>query len=169
MPDQPLQGGHNIIWDNGIPSTHYVQPVTDDTIKESLRKALSKEYTPTPDALGEVPASELKYAGWSRLDVMNDRVVEQATLGDLEAYKQVMDRTVGKPKQTIEQTGTVQLTFQQWIDQRLEQNPNFLLPSTEVRISDERRYGADVVDAEVAAEQEPSVYDAINYESLTGF
>jgi len=55
------------------------------------------------------------YQGLNNLEAMNLRVVEQAAQrGDLEAYKYLTDRDLGKPQQKIQQT-TLTATLQDFL------------------------------------------------------
>lgn len=156
--DNSIPAGNNIVFDEkGIPANHYGKPVSDDSIKTRLRESLVKEYEPVRDLDGNLEKGEAKHVGKTRIEVITDKLSQRAAEGDLQATKEILDRTVGKPKQTIETTGTVQLSFQDWIDQRIQQNPNFLLaPQTNT--------GTQVIDV-VPKESQPQ----IDYEGLKGF
>lgn len=162
--------GNNVVFDeNGIPVNRYGAPVSSDSIKSKLMSAASNMYKPVKDENGYYKPGEYELIGKTVAEVAADRAWQRAAEGDLQAYNQVLDRTIGKPKQTIEQTGKVELSLQSWIDEKLASNPNLL----QVHMSEPAFY-EDVkdlpqveipIDAEVVQFSIPK----IDREGLAGF
>lgn len=104
--------GRFVRWENNMPIADYVEPVTTDDMTSMGRAALAVPYKqqrcPVTD---EILEEEKQFAGMTCLEVAFYRAAQRFANGDLDAGKFIFDRTIGKPKQHVEQltvTGTIQ-------------------------------------------------------------
>lgn len=99
--------GQLINWVDGNPVPVYCPPRDNKQIGDAFRAALSLEYEPvtklSPDGEETIDPKEEQYIGLTNLEVMAiRRAKEAATSGNIDASNFVLDRVVGKPKQTTE-------------------------------------------------------------------
>lgn len=88
------------------PITGAVVSITNDITKCALSNALAKEYE----------GDKEQHAGKTKFEAMTDSVADKAADGDLDAVNIVFDRTVGKPKQTVESVN-VNTTLAEYLDE----------------------------------------------------
>lgn len=155
-----------IEWVNGMPVPVTDKPFTKETTRSLVNISMSTEYTPKykRDSNGceteELEEGEERFIGLAVGEVMILRACDQAAWGDLDAFKYLMDRVIGKPVQATENiniNGTIedylsavadQVTVQDVVSEPvaiLMANP-FATKESERRIQDE--YG--VFDNEAA-------------------
>lgn len=113
--------GVRVEWINGVPVHKYVEPYTQAQVVEKISDAWANEYQPKRNREGNLEAGEEQYVGKTCLEVYSDRIAQLAAGGDLQAAKELSDRTLGKPKQTIDTT-VVQGTWQDFAAARIAFN-----------------------------------------------
>lgn len=117
--------GRYIRWEGNLPVPCYAEPVTTEQMTNVGKAALALPYEPQPDILGNISPYEEQFRGMSCLEVAFAKLAQRFAGGDIEAGKMLYDRTIGKPKQHVEQV-TMTGTLHDFLDQikiREEQEP----------------------------------------------
>lgn len=103
-----------IEWENGVPKPVY-KNITPTSVKQLAATALSLpyegEYIPELDMLYLDP----RFEGMSNAEVMWVRMAEKASNGDLKAAEMILDRVLGKPKQSVE-SATMTMNYTEFLD-----------------------------------------------------
>ena len=94
--------GRFIRWEGNVPYPEYGEPVNVEQLTNVHRAALACPYEPIKAPDGSISPEEEKLAGMSCMEVGAWRNAQAYARGDLEAGKFAYDRTVGKPKQQVE-------------------------------------------------------------------
>lgn len=113
-----------ITWDNGNPVIAYKEMLTKEVVAELPLAALSARYERTDEekVLGEA----LDFEGLTLAEVMNIRLARSAANGELDAIKTILDRTLGKPKQSIQST-KLSMTYTEYLDQLAQKEDEDIL------------------------------------------
>lgn len=121
--------GRYMRWEGNIPVPCYAEPVTTEEMTNIGKLALAQPYVPQPDILGNISEFEESFRGMSCLEVAYIRLAQRFAGGDIEAGKMIYDRTIGKPKQHVEQV-TMTGTLHDFLDQirvMEEENPTVFI------------------------------------------
>ncbi len=110
----PRRGGRLIVWENGRPVPIYAPPLKKEQVSELLTASLSLEYTGDRDNSGKVLSFDERFRGMTNMEVMAIRMAERAANGGEKAVTEILDRIMGKPKQSHETVG-VRMTYQDFI------------------------------------------------------
>lgn len=121
--------------ENGMPVPRYAKPMPVKQVQEIFSTSLVLPYEPQKDDNGEYLPGEEKLEGMTIAEVMVYRQIKNATSPNampedsLKAANFIMDRVLGKPKQTNEVT-QVNLSYaellQQWITEEEQDKENLL-------------------------------------------
>lgn len=109
----PIQRA-TIEWVNGVPEPVY-KNITPSSVKQLANTALSLpyqgEYIPELDTY----IIEPRFQGMSNAEVMWIKMAEKAATGDLKAAEMILDRVLGKPKQSVE-SATMTMNYTEFLD-----------------------------------------------------
>ena len=97
-----------IVWKDNLPTVESREIFPTENLKLITETILAEPYD---DPLGIFP----KYKGMSNGEVVLRQLIRRATLGCKDATKELLDRIVGKPKQTIE-SKRLTMTYQDYLD-----------------------------------------------------
>lgn len=103
-----------IIWENGIPDVRYQKMLTKETVAELPLAALSQPYERTSLEI-ELGRDE-EFENLTRAEVMHIRLARKAAGGSMEAAKFLLERMLGKPKQSVE-TKSLSMTYTQYLEE----------------------------------------------------
>lgn len=103
-----------IKWVNGVPEPVY-KDITPTSIKQLANVALSMPYEGEIDPNLGIKIVEPRFQGMTNAEVMWVKIAEQAASGDLDAAKIILDRVLGKPKQSVEST-SLSMTYEQYLE-----------------------------------------------------
>ena len=90
-----------IQWVNGVPEP-IVKHITPTSVKTLATTALSMPYQGEYNEELDMYIVEPRFAGMTNAEVMWIRTAEKAASGDLAATNLILDRVLGKPKQSVE-------------------------------------------------------------------
>lgn len=114
-PNRNITGGRLIRWENGKPIPTYAPPLQKSQISDLLTAALSLKYTGQIDPeTGDSINFDPRFAGMTNMEVIAIRLAERAAEGNDKATTELLDRILGKPKQSHETVG-VRLTYQDFL------------------------------------------------------
>lgn len=119
----PNTGGKYIRWEKGNPVPVYAPPLNKHQMSELVTAALSSEYEGDVDPeTGEPINVDPRYVGMTNAEVMAVRLAKKAASGHDKSVTEVLDRILGKPKQSVESVG-VKMNYRDFLDviQRDEQ------------------------------------------------
>ncbi len=112
--DLPVAKKTAIEWENGVPKAVY-KNITPTSVKQLAATALSLpyqgEYIPELDIFQIEP----RFVGMSNAEVMWIKMAEKAANGDLKASEIILDRILGKPKQSVE-SATMTMNYTEFLD-----------------------------------------------------
>lgn len=122
-PTQPISpparqktGGMLINWVDGRPIPVYSHPLNKQQVSDLVTSALSLQYTGEIDTeTGEPVNFDSRFMGMTNAEVMAIRLAEKAASGDHKATEQLLDRILGKPKQSVETVG-VKMNYKDFLD-----------------------------------------------------
>lgn len=117
-----------------MPVPTYRQPPTHDELRAEILNAFCLPYKGAKDPSGELLPEESDYVGKSKLEVMMHRVSDRAALGDMEAVNFMFDRTIGKPKQHVENI-SVTMSYQDFLKE-IAQDDTPMSIQAEVKVID---------------------------------
>lgn len=110
----PMAKKTAIEWVNGVPEPVY-KNINPSSVKQLAITALSLpyqgEYVPELDVMYIDP----RFEGMSNAEVMWIRMAEKASTGDLKAAEMILDRVLGKPKQSVE-NATMTMNYTEFLD-----------------------------------------------------
>jgi hypothetical protein len=105
-----------IRWENGQPVPVYADPINKDQMSSLITAALSCEYEGEIDPeTGEQYRFDPRFAGMTNAEVMAIRLAEKAASGHDKSITEILDRVLGKPKQSVESVG-VKMNFRDYLD-----------------------------------------------------
>ena len=112
---QPPVGNKVMItWINGVPEPTYGKIVNPQSVKKLAQVAASLPYEGEWDEDLEMYVLDPRFKGMSNVEVMWIRLVEKAANGDMAATNMILDRILGKPKQSVE-SASVSMTYQEFL------------------------------------------------------
>lgn len=125
-PDNPLQhtpelpaghtGGKFIKWVNGRPVPVYAQPLNKNQVSDLITAMMSTQYEGDIDPrTGEPINFDPRFAGMTNAEVMAFRLVQKAANGEDKAITEILDRILGKPKQSVESVG-VKMNYRDFLE-----------------------------------------------------
>lgn len=125
------RAGRLIRWENGRPVPVYAPPLRKEQVSELLTAALSLEYTGdvNPDT-GKVTNIDERFIGMTNVEVLAVRLAERAASGSDKAVTELLDRILGKPKQSHETVG-VRMTYQDYLSKLEEEDDKDLNEMTQ--------------------------------------
>ncbi len=129
------RGGKLIRWENGKPVPVYAPPLAKEQVSDLLTASLSLEYEGEKAENGDAINFDPRFAGMTNIEVIAIRLAERAASGDMKATTELLDRILGKPKQSHETVG-VKMSYQDFLE-FCEKNP-------EAQESAEFEYGAAI-------------------------
>ena len=106
-----------IQWDaNGMPVPATVPMVSKEGVSELARTVMSLPFEPARGLDGEVSEEERGYVeqGLTNIEVTLLRMAKAAASGDLSTANVLLDRILGKPKQSVE-SKSLTLTYEDWL------------------------------------------------------
>jgi hypothetical protein len=125
MPDEPYGiDAALIVWENGMPVPRRGKPYTKAVANAATNAALALPYEPVKKADGTLEEGEAKFIGMTNGEVMNIRAVRAAALGDLDAFKYLMDRAGGKAVQAVENVN-VNASLADYLEAVAKQNQHY--------------------------------------------
>lgn len=109
----PEFGGQNkyIKWVDGVPTPASKRTLQVKDIQQVIKAAASLPFGEEDDVLGICP----DFYGLSYMEVAAIRLAKRAAMGDKEATSMLLDRTVGRPKQSVESTN-LNMTYQEYLE-----------------------------------------------------
>lgn len=113
-------GGKSIRWVNGVPEPYYVTPVNAAAIKTLATVAAALPYEGKWDEDLGMFIVDPRFKGMTNAEVMWIRTAEKAADGDLIAANMLLDRILGKPKQSVEST-SMSMSYQEFLNMVEEQ------------------------------------------------
>lgn len=113
----PVPSTKLIKWENGIPVPVEKPLLNSQQIKDVAAAVLSLPYEGEGDPLGADP----ELFGMSKLEVSLIKMARAAADGDKWAINFLLDRAVGKPKQTSE-TVKMDMTYEDYLKMKAEQD-----------------------------------------------
>lgn len=115
-PARQKTGGMLINWVDGRPIPVYSQPLNKQQVSDLVTSALSLQYTGDTDPeTGEPINFDMRFAGMTNAEVMAIKLAEKAANGEMKAIEQLLDRILGKPKQSVETVG-VKMNYKDFLD-----------------------------------------------------
>lgn len=112
--DVPIAKKTAIEWVNGVPEAVY-KNITPTSVKQLANTALSLPYQGEYIADLDMYVIEPRFAGMSNAEVMWVKMAEKAANGDLKAAEMILDRVLGKPKQSVE-SATMTMNYTEFLD-----------------------------------------------------
>jgi hypothetical protein len=109
-------GGHGVQFINGTAVAIEVPNVTPQHVQELVSQTALTAYEPLKNEEGTLLPGEENYVGLTRLHVALDRNAIRAGNGDTDALDRILDRTIGKPTQSV-QSISMTMNYQDWINQ----------------------------------------------------
>lgn len=104
-----------IHWDkDGIPRPHTAWLLPKNRIDDVLLAAMALPYDGSPDPTGEIYL-EPEYTGLTNIEVACIKQAKKAAAGDLESLRFTVERLLGKPKQSVEQT-SVTMSLKEYLE-----------------------------------------------------
>lgn len=110
----PIAKAATIKWVNGMPEPAY-KDINPSSVKQLATTALSLPYEGEYNEELGMNIIEARFEGMSNAEVMWVRMAERAAQGDLDAAKILLDRVLGKPKQSVEST-SMSLTYPEYLE-----------------------------------------------------
>jgi hypothetical protein len=110
----PIAKKTMIQWVNGVPEPTYGN-INPSSIKQLATTALSLPYEGDYNEELGINVIDPRFEGMSNAEVMWVRMAEKAAAGDIDAAKTILDRVLGKPKQSVETT-TMTLTYPEFLE-----------------------------------------------------
>lgn len=110
----PIAKKTMIQWVNGVPEPTYGN-INPSSIKQLATTALSLPYEGDYNEKLGINVIDPRFEGMSNAEVMWVRMAEKAAAGDIDAAKMILDRVLGKPKQSVETT-TMTLTYPEFLE-----------------------------------------------------
>ncbi len=110
----PIAKAAIIKWVNGMPEPAY-KDINPSSVKQLATTALSLPYEGEYNEELGMNIIEPRFEGMSNAEVMWVRMAERAAQGDLDAAKILLDRVLGKPKQSVEST-SMSLTYPEYLE-----------------------------------------------------
>ena len=104
----------SIKWVNGVPQPAYREIISRESVGDLPLVTLSLPYERTPSEIIDDIDKDLE--GLTNAEVIMIRITRQAAHGDQDAVKILLDRILGKPKQSIE-TKTLALNYQDYLEE----------------------------------------------------
>ncbi len=106
-----------IRWENGRPVPVYAPSLRKEQVSELLTAALSLEYEGDLNLdTGKITSVDERFIGLTNIEVIAIRLAERAASGSDKAVTELLDRILGKPKQSHETVG-VRMTYQDFLNQ----------------------------------------------------
>lgn len=115
----PIAKKTMIQWVNGVPEPTYGN-INPSSIKQLATTALSLPYEGDYNEELGINVIDPRFEGMSNAEVMWVRMAEKAAAGDIDAAKTILDRVLGKPKQSVETT-TMTLTYPEFLEHLAKQ------------------------------------------------
>ena len=106
--------GEKLVWINGMPVAHKAKPFTTPAIAQMIPAAAQVEYVPKRDSDHNLLPGEERFVGKSKLEVATERYLDEAAYGDPKRLEHIWDRTLGKPKQSVESL-SVSMNYQDFL------------------------------------------------------
>lgn len=118
LPDPPSNytGGKMIYWVDGKPVPVYAKPLNKQQVADLVTAALSTEYESFRDPeSGEEYNVDPRLVGTTKAEAMAINLARKASRGEDKATNQVLDRILGKPKQSVESVG-VKMNYRDFLE-----------------------------------------------------
>lgn len=97
------------MWKDGVPTVEIACQQVKEIIPDVLLTALLEPFV---DDLGIYP----EFAGLTKLEVMAKNIASNAALGGIDSVNQMLDRILGKPKQSSE-SKNLNVTYQDFLNE----------------------------------------------------
>ncbi len=114
----PIQAT-SIKWVNGVPEP-FVKSINPTSIKTLATTALSMPYQGEYSSELDTFIMEPRFEGMTNAEVMWIRTAEKAAAGDLAATNLILDRVLGKPKQSVESM-SMTMTYPEFLEHLAKQ------------------------------------------------
>ena len=102
-----------IDWTEGTPIVKYKEMLTKEVISEMPVVALSMPYKRSEEEV--LLGIDEEFEGKTNIEVANIRLAREAAGGDKEAYRMLLDRVLGKPKQEVKTT-SVSVSYSEYLE-----------------------------------------------------
>lgn len=102
-------------WENNLPVPEYTPPVTKEAVNQMSLTALSLPYEGEYDPVSDSYVVEPEFEGRTNLEVAFIRRARKAAGGDSKELDALLDRVLGKPKQSTE-TVQMRMSYTQYLD-----------------------------------------------------
>lgn len=136
-------------WSAGEPVLKDRPTATPTVVRNMFFEVLSCTYQMTDE-------DDPSWEGKSNLEVMVRKATRNACQGDMEAMKEVLDRSVGKAKQIVE-SASVSLTYQEYLSTLVQEEANMpKIPMTVTALE-----GDDYIDSLFITDTEEVEYDIL--------
>lgn len=113
-----------ITWESGEPVVKYRQMLTKNVIANMPIVAMSMPYKRTQEEIEEDIDPE--FEGKTNIEVMNIRLARKAAEGNLEAYRLLTERVLGRPKQEVQSTN-LSMSYSEFLEKVTEEeNENII-------------------------------------------
>lgn len=89
--------------------------ISPQSVKQLATSALSLPYEGEYDESLGIKVVEERFTGMSNAEVMWVKIAEKAAAGDLSAAGLILDRVLGKPKQSVEST-SMTLSYPEYLE-----------------------------------------------------
>lgn len=109
----------SIQWVNGMPEP-VVKHITPSSVKQLASTALSMPYQGEYNAELDIFVVEPRFSGMTNAEVMWIKIAEKAATGDLSAVNIILDRVLGKPKQSVESM-SMSMTYPEFLEHLAKQ------------------------------------------------
>ena len=106
-----------LVWKDGLPTPVDDVLISKAGIEQSMRAALSLKYRGYWDVDKQDWVIEAEFLGMTNIEVLAIRMAQGAANGDLDMMKQILDRTLGKPKQSVESVN-MNMSYQDFLEQK---------------------------------------------------
>ncbi len=113
-----------ITWESGEPVVKYRQMLTKNVIADMPIVAMSMPYKRTQEEIDNDIDPE--FEGKTNVEVMNIRLARKAAKGDLDAYRLLTERVLGRPKQEVQSTN-LSMSYSEFLEKVTEEeNENII-------------------------------------------
>lgn len=122
---------------DGVPVPVYTPPITRQQLADLIPACLTKPYKMLRNSEGIPLPAELEYDGFTKAEVMIDRLCDEATQGNVPAAKFLVENILGKPEQRT-QNVNVNVNPLEWLSKTREQKPIEMARDGKIHLEDKQ-------------------------------
>lgn len=116
LTEHSYHGGAVYDWSKeGIPSPKLSKTMMKEQVQQLYHAAIARPYMGQWNPDTQTYFCEADYRHLTKMEVIIERIVDRATTGELKAVDMLMDRVLGKPKQSVEAV-TMSLSYTEYLD-----------------------------------------------------